>query len=211
MMCYKGFYILEEDDFIYHFLKETNKNHSLVAISRFDKTEKEYVGFKRKIVINNLLNPCTDWESKLPKDDLKKLNQLRISNIKEGVPQYQDFEEKELIFYNSEKGEVTRKYKEKGVVFYSIKVGKTQLSKIHPSMLHKRTDVRKHLETITENPEYKTWKTEKLLSELSSIRKDVYSYSYNSNERELKYWQLKKELATRPHIKRKGKEKIKTY
>ncbi len=207
MLYYKGLYILEENDIVYHFLMTTDK-YSYIhpsTIENFDRNDKDYVAFKRKLIIENLLNPRTDWESKLPVEQLKKLNQLRMVEKKAGVQHVENFEEKELIYYKGNKGEVTRKYKEKGQIFYSIKVGKEQFTKIHGNDLSKRTDVRKHLETIPENPEYKNLKTEKLLAELRSVRNACFSY-YSSDKEDLIYWQLKKELATRPHIKRKGKK-----
>lgn len=207
MLYYKGLYILEEADIVYHFLMTTYKSLYVnpSTIEKFDRNDKDYIAFKRKLIIENLLNPRTDWESKLPVEQLKKLNQLRMAEKKAGIQHVENFEENELIYYKENKGEITRKYKEKGQYFYSIKVGKEQFTKIHGNDLIKRTDVRKHLETIPENPDYKNLKTEKLLAELRSIRNICYNYYYNNAADELIYWQLKKELATRPHIKRKKK------
>lgn len=197
MITYNGFYILDETDFIKHFLLESGKYSSIneTIINNFDKEDKSFITFKRKIIAYNLLNPDNSWESKLSIECLKNLNEMRFKQNKSAKPNtiQETFPVGELIFYNRKKGEVVKGYNVKGIRLYDIRIGKEKIEKIYPNELTKRTDVREKLSIIPENIEYKSWKTEKLLAELSRARQACYNY-YSEVGDDLPYWQLKKNL-----------------
>ncbi len=218
MYNYKYFYILEERDFIMHYLKEKNGRFpSQSNIDDFDINDSSYISFRRKIIADNLIKTENNWVDKLPLEQLKFVNNERLKeeykkDLDTRSSDSGSFKIGDLIWYDSKKGEVLKvKILKSSNRLYDIKVDKNIFKAISFSKLKIRVDIKKELEKVPENIELKKLKTQTLLHKLKELRYDIgfdstFNERYLNDTRYLEFMQIKKELANRPHIKRKDRQ-----
>lgn len=238
MFYYKEFYILNQYDFILHYIREThfdaveiisyNENDSLrvypveylnyegkINYLKFSINDNNYINFRRKIICENIVTPRDDWETNLNIEQLIKLNTERLNLSVEQILKKKKqndipkFNYGDYIWYDKKKGEIVNAYHQRNE--YDIKIGRELIKNLNANTLTERVNIRKFLDKVPTNLELKSLKTEVLYKKLQDQRYNVGFHS-NFEEKYLKdkdyllYMQLKKELATRPHLKRK-KEK----
>ena len=210
MYYYKQYFILSEYDFALHFLREKSKDKSIffidknVDILNNVNSDPNFLKFKRKIIIDNVVTPRDNYEKQYPINVLKEINEENF--LKEFKSLSSEYKVGDYIWYeNDRKGEVIKVNHYKKHKNYTIKVGKEILT-VDSKFLKERENKNKSFENITPDPELQKLTTERLYLELKKFRPYIFKPSYNDGNYtvdSLRYLQIKKELATREHIKRK--------
>ncbi len=222
MYLFKHFYIFEESDFIFHFLFQEKMDTSKRNMESFDKTTPKYISFKRKIISDNLLNPKDkEWEATLPKEQLKKLNDIRLkaeldsdssdrtSKKRWSYHHYDDYNVGDYIWHGfNKKGEITKIYNLKNnQKVYDIKVGRQVFTRVHCRDLRLRANIRKQLEIVPDNLELQQLTTERLLNKFKRLRLAYMGVGIDAkglnNKEYFFFLQIRKELCNRPHVKKK--------